>query len=178
MKHNVEVPAPDDLIAIGRITRSVGIKGEVRVTLLTDDADRFTNLRRVWGGNSPASVQLLNLRRSRSGRADVVLLFEEIDSRTAADAWRGKYLFVPSSDALKPKRGSYRIDDIVGLQVVSVEGETLGVVKEVMQLPANDVWVVLHDGKEILLPAIKQVVQRVDLEAGRVVINPMEGLFE
>jgi len=166
------------MIAVGRITRGVGLKGELNVALLTDSSERFEKLKTVWIGTEESLAGKHAVAAVRMTNSAVVLKIKDIDSRTAADAFRGQIVFVASRDAVAPKKGSYFIHDIVGMSVETEAGERVGTLQEVMQLPANDVWVVVDGGKEFLIPAIKDVIRSVDVQRRRVVIRPLEGLLE
>ena len=166
------------MIAVGRITRGVGLKGELNVSLLTDSSERFDQLKTVWIGTDESLAgkhAVVDVRKTNSA---VVLKLKDVDSRTAADGFRGQMVFVASKDAVAPKKGSYFIHDIIGMEVETETGEQIGIVQDVMQLPANDVWVVVKGDKEYLIPAIKDVIRSVDVQRRRVVIRPLEGLLE
>jgi len=166
------------MIAVGRITRSVGLKGELSVALLTESAERFGKLKTIWVGADEAGSRKHSVTGMRpSGRA-VVLKLKDVVSRTDADALRGQTVFASERDAVKPKQGSYFIHDIIGMNVESEAGELIGTVRDVMELPANDVWVVQQGKKEYLIPAIKDVIRSVDLQRRIVTIRPLEGLLE
>lgn len=166
------------MIAVGRISKSVGLKGELSVVMLTDTAERFGKLKSVWIGTDEARAVKHAVLSVRATHSAVVLKLKGIESRTSADERRGQLLFVPPKDAVVPRKGSYFIHDIVGMSVVTESGEEVGTVQEVMQLPAHDVWVVAAGEKEILIPAIKEVIRSVDVERRTVVIRPLEGLLE
>jgi 16S rRNA processing protein RimM len=166
------------MIAVGRITRGVGLKGELNVSVLTDTLQRFEKLKTVWVGADESQVVKHAVTALRLTSSAVVLKLKGIDSRTAADELRGLLLFVAEKDAVVPEKGSYFIHDIVGMSVETESGEAIGTVREVMELPANDVWVVEGEGKEFLIPAIKDVIRLVDVQRRRVVILPLEGLLE
>ena len=166
------------MIAVGRVTRGVGLKGELNVSLLTDSSERFEKLKTVWiGTDESLAVKHAVLAVRMTSRA-VVLKLNDVDSRTAADALRGQTVFAASRDAVAPKKGSYFIHDIIGMNVETEAGDKLGIVQDVMQLPANDVWVVVQGDKEYLIPAIKDVIRSVDVQRRQVVIRPLEGLLE
>jgi 16S rRNA processing protein RimM len=148
------------------------------VALLTDVPKRFEKLKSVWVGTDEAQAVKHSVLSVRVGRSSVVLKLKDIDSRSAADERRGRLVFVAEKDAIVPRKGSYFIHDVVGMKVLTEEGEEVGTVQEVMQLPANDVWVVVEEGKEVLIPAIKEVIKSVDLERRTVMIRPLEGLLE
>jgi 16S rRNA processing protein RimM len=166
------------MIAVGRITKSVGIKGEIRVSMLTDSPKRFAKLKAVWCGPDETTAVRFSILSMRIEPSAVVLRLKEIDSRSLADEHRGEYLFIENKDIVAPARGSYFIHDIIGMNVVTEAGEEVGSVRDVMELPANDVWVVAAGTKELLIPAIKEVIRRVDLKSRTVVIRPLEGMLE
>jgi 16S rRNA processing protein RimM len=166
------------MIAVGRITKSVGIKGEVRVSMLTDSPERFAKLKAVWCGADETTAVRCSILSMRIEQSAVVLRLKEIDSRSLADEHRGKFLFIESKDVVTPAKGSYFIHDIIGMKVVTEAGEDVGSVRDVMELPANDVWVVAVGTKEFLIPAIKEVIRQVDLKSRTVVIRPLEGMLE
>jgi len=166
------------MIAVGRITKSVGLKGELNVSMLTDTPERFEKLTSVWIGTDEAVARKHTVLAVRHNRSTVVLKLKGIDTRTAADEERGKLLFVSAKEVVVPKKGSYFIHDIIGMTVEKESGEVIGTVQEVMQLPANDVWVVTQGETEYLIPAIKDVIRVVDVQRRVVVIHPLEGLLE
>jgi 16S rRNA processing protein RimM len=166
------------MIAVGRITKSVGIKGEFRVAMLTDSPERFAKLKAVWCGADEKAAVRYPILSMRIEPSSVVLKLKGIDSRTLADKHRGEYLFVETKDVVAPAKGSYFIHDIIGMKVVTEAGEVVGSVRDVLELPANDVWVVASGTKEFLIPAIKEVIRQVDLNGRTVVIRPLEGMLE
>jgi 16S rRNA processing protein RimM len=166
------------MIAVGRITRGVGLKGELNVAALTDTLQRFEKLKTVWVGTGESQAAKHAVTAVRVTSSAVVVKLKGIDSRTAADALRGQLVFIAAKDVVAPKKGSYFIHDIVGMTVETESGEAIGTVQEVMQLPANDVWIVGGVGGEILIPAIKDVIRSVDVQRRRVIIRPLEGLLE
>ena len=166
------------MIAVGRISKSIGLKGELSVVMLTDTPERFGKLKSVWLGMDEARAVKHAVLSVRMTHSAVVVRLKDIESRTAADERRGQFLFVPPKEAIVPKKGSYFIHEIVGMNVVTESGEEVGTVQEVMQLPAHDVWVVAAGEKEILIPATKEVIRSVDVERRAVVIRPLEGLLE
>lgn len=166
------------MIAIGQIARSNGIRGEVRVNLLTDDPERLQQLTHVWIGCDEATTQRFNIERVRFHRGQAVVKFGSIDNRSAADGLKEQFVFIEEKYAVALAQGSYFIHDIVGMEVSTEAGVKVGRVDEVWQMPANDVWVVRADGKEILLPAINDVIRSVDVSRRMIVIRPMEGLLE
>lgn len=166
------------MIAVGKISKSIGLKGEVRVALLTDSPDRFRSLKAVWIGGEAATATRYKIQSVRVSPAAVVMQVEKVETRTDADSLRGQFVFVADKDEAKPKRGSYFIHEIVGMNVVNEAGESIGTVKEVMQMPAHDVWVITSGSKEFLIPAVKEIIRSVDVGRRTVVIRPMEGMLD
>ena len=173
-----DAPRSSGMIAIGRVARSVGIRGEMNILPLTDDPERFTELKKVWIGPDEATLEQCTISSVRLARSGVIIKLKEIETRAAAESKRGSFIFIAEQDTGKLPAGRYFIHDIVGMEVSTSGGEVVGVIKEVLQLPANDVWVVVQGKREILIPAIKNVVASVDVKRRAVVIHPMEGLLE
>ena len=156
----------------------MGLKGEFRVAMLTDSPERFAKLKTVWCGADETTAVRFSILSMRIEPSAVVLKLQDVDSRSLADEHRGEYLFVEVKDTVAPAKGSYFIHDIIGMKVLTEAGEEVGIVWDVMELPANDVWVVTSGTKEFLIPAIKEVIRLVDLKRRTVVIRPLEGMLE
>ncbi|MCI0707782.1 MAG: ribosome maturation factor RimM [Ignavibacteriae bacterium] len=166
------------MIAIGQIAKSNGVRGAVNIRSLTDDVQRFLKLKAVWIGKEESETQRYEVESVRVQKTQAVMKLRSIDDREAADGLREQIVFVQESEAVQPSKGSYFFHDIIGMQVVTEEGEALGEVKDVWQMPANDIWVVSSNGKEILIPAIKVFIKSVDMERRTVVVHAIEGLLE
>lgn len=163
----------DDL-AVGRVTRPHGIRGEVAVEPLTEVPGRYDSgaVLRLEDGRT------LTVASSRPHRDRLLVRFQEVGDRSAAEALRGQVLLVPISDSPPmDEEGRFWIHEVVGLDVVTEEGRSLGRIREVLRNPANDLWVAGHAGTEVLVPAVHDVVVAVDREAGRVVVRELPGLF-
>jgi 16S rRNA processing protein RimM len=161
-------------LAVGRIVRPWGVRGELKVEILTEDPARFERLETVYVGLQFVPYRL---ERSRLHHRAVLLKLVGCDDRNAAEALRGSLVQVAIEDALPLEEGEYWIYQILGLEVYTLEGELLGVVKEVLETGANDVFAVRgRRGREILVPALKDVVLDIDLVAGRLLVELPEGL--
>ena len=167
-----------DLIAIGRISKPIGTRGELKVSPLTHDNRRFMNLSTVWLGHDAADVELKKILKVRIDGKQVVLNFHGIGTVEEADKLKDLYLFVPKEEVVKLQYGSYFVDDVIGCEVVTEEQVHVGVVKDLLSLPSNDVWVVQKDAKEILIPAVKAIIRKVDIENKRITIHALDGLFD
>ena len=160
-----------ELLAVGRISSAHGVRGEVSVHKLSEVEERF---------DAGSILQLEDGRRltvesTRPHQRSLLVKFEQIVDRTAAEALRGQVLLVPSDASPRPPDGSFWIHQVVGLEVVTEEGRSLGKIVEVQANPANDLWVT-ESGT--LLPAIRDLVAEVDLAAGKVTVRDMPGLME
>lgn len=157
---------------MGRIRGAHGVKGAVRVDPLTDFPQRFARLRQVClelpSGERRAAV----VENARIGSACILLKLHGCDDRSTAQALRGAFLLIPRTEAVALPEGHYFVDDIIGLEVVSVGGERLGRVREVLRTGANDVYAT----ERVMIPATRQVVRRIDLEAGVMVVDLPEQL--
>ncbi|HWJ04120.1 MAG TPA: ribosome maturation factor RimM [Verrucomicrobiae bacterium] len=167
-----------DRIIVGKILATQGIKGEVRVYPYTDNPERLCKLATVYLTREGAvrPVRVIGARRQKN---IVVVRFQEITTVNEAESLRDWNIEIDKKDLRPLPEGKYYIFQLIGLKVRTCENEVLGVISEVMQTGANDVYVVKSEsGKETLIPALKRVVMNVDLEAKEMVINPMPGLLD
>jgi 16S rRNA processing protein RimM len=162
----------ESFLAVGRITRAHGIHGEVAVMNLTEVRSRY----------DPGSVlrledgRMLTVERSRPHGHRLLVKFEEVPDRTQAETLRGEVLLVPEHTVPRAPDGAYWVHQVVGLEVVTEAGRSLGRVAEVLHNPANDIWVTRSAETEVLVPALRDLVLDVDLAAGRIVVREVEGL--
>jgi 16S rRNA processing protein RimM len=162
-------------VAIGRIVQPHGVRGEVSVEVLTDFPERFDTIEVVYLG-SASEAEARQVKTSRWHRDRVLLSFEGCEDRTAAEELRGLLVQIPAEEVMPLPEGEYYAHDLIGLEVLTVEGEALGRVNDILFTGANEVYVVVGPRGQILLPAITDVVERVDLSAGQIVVRLMDGL--
>jgi len=162
-------------VAIGRIIRPHGVRGEVAIEVLTDFPERFDTVEVVYLGNE-LEAEAWRVKATRWHKDHVLLALHGCPDRTAADKLRGLLVQVPIEEAMPLSEGEYYVHELVGLDVVTVEGEDLGRISDVLFTHANDVYVVVGPRGQILLPAIAEVVERIDLTAGQMVVRLMDGL--
>lgn len=168
----------EDFFQVGIVTSTHGVQGEVKVYPTTDDAARFKRLKEVIldTGKERLTMEIEGVKLLKQF---VVLKFKGIDDINAAERYRKSSLYVKRADAVRLKKDEYFIADLMGLNVLDEEEKKIGVLKEVMETGANDVYVIsLDDGRELLLPAIRQCVLAVDVEAGFIKIHILEGLLD
>lgn len=167
----------EDILQVGIITSTHGLKGEVKVFPTTDDPDRFKRLKEVLL-DTGREKQPLEIEGVKFFKQFVILKFKGIDDISAVEKYRQKGLYVTRENAVRLGRNEYFIADLIGLSVIDEEDAPVGVLKDVLETGANDVYVIeMTDGRELLLPAIKQCVLDVDMEAGRMKVHILEGLL-
>ena len=170
----------ENYLRVGVITSPHGVHGEVKVFPTTDDPSRFLELETVLldlgGGNERKE---LTIRQVRFFKNLVILGFEGITSRDQVEGWRQKELWITRDQAVELSEDENFIADLIGLSVLTDEGCALGTVTDVIQTGANDVYCVSgEDGKEILLPAIKDCILKVDLEKQEMLVHVLPGLLD
>jgi len=158
-------------VAVGLVGAPWGVRGDVKVQPLTDFPERFQPGAALW-----VRGDRRELRRSRWSRGLVYLCLVGVESRDAAEELRGALLEVPEADLMPLPEGQYYRFQVIGLEVRTREGTVLGRVAEILSTPSNDVYVVRGGPRELLLPAIEDVVKAVDLEAGQLVVEPLPEL--
>ena len=160
-------------VVVGRITKAHGLRGEVAVQVFSDNPDRFAEGARVYleGGRE------MRVLASRWTGSRLLVAFEGVVDRDAADRLRGRSLVVPRSMLPELPDGEYWPHQLIGCEVVTEAGRSLGRVSDVIENPANDLWAAVdEDGVEILIPAIREVVVDVNLASGRIRVRELPGL--
>ena len=142
---------------VGVITSTHGVRGEVKVFPTTDDASRFKKLKQVILDTGKEDVEL-EITSVKFFKNMVILKFKDIDDMDTANKYRQKSLYVTRENAVKLAKNEYFIADLIGLKVTSDEGEDLGVLEDVLQTGANDVYVIKMKKGTMYLPALKHVV--------------------
>ena len=166
----------EDLLQVGVITSTHGVRGEVKVFPTTDDVARFKKLKNVLLDTGKEKLEL-EINGVKFFKNMVILKFKEFDNINDVEKYRQKALYVTRENAVKLKKDEYFIADLIGLEVQTDEEEMLGRISDVIQTGANDVYVVsVEDGEEILLPAIKECVKKVDIEEGCMLVHLLPGL--
>lgn len=163
-------------MAVGRITRPHGVRGEVRVELMTDTPERFDWLDAVYVGE--ANPRLVAVDSVRFHQGIVLLRLVGYPTRTEAEQLRGELLQIPEAEAVPLEEGEYYLFQLEGLEVLTVGGTLIGRLTEVMETGANNVFVVEGPSGQHLLPDIPDVIKEIDIEGGRIVIQPLPGLID
>ena len=150
---------------VGQVLTAHGTDGAVKVLPLTDFSDRFDR-----GAQLLLEGAAREIEWSRTLGGHVLLKLRGIDNRTIAELFRGRYLEIPEADVRPLAEGRFYHHQVVGLAVLTSSGRQLGTIAEVLERPANDVWVSREGVVEHLIPATKDAVVEVDIAAGRVVV--------
>jgi 16S rRNA processing protein RimM len=161
-------------VAVGRITRAHGVRGEVSVLVLSEVEDRFEPGSRLQLEDG----RVLAVRSNRPTRGRLLVTFDGLPDRTAVEPLAGSYLFVERADVPEPPPDSFWPHDLEGCEVVTEAGRSLGTITEIVHGEANDIWVARDDGRETLVPALKDVIVSVDVAGRRVVIREVPGLTD
>ena len=167
----------EKLLKVGAITSTHGIKGEVKVFPLTDDARRFRKCRELIL-DTGKEKKVLEVEGVKFFKQFVILKFRGYDSINEIECYRGKELYVTRENAVPLGRDEYFVADLLGMQVLDESDKEVGTLEDVIETGANDVYsVVTREGKEILLPAIKDCILDVDVQAGRMYVRILPGLL-
>ncbi|NLG97926.1 MAG: 16S rRNA processing protein RimM [Chloroflexi bacterium] len=165
-------PGEPDFIAVGRLRRPHGVGGEVLMDILTQFPERLHPGKVVYLSDTREPLQIQSVRRRHK---ELLLRFAGIATPEEAGRLRNKIIYVKTSELPDLPEGEYYHHQLMGLKVVDETGQMLGTLESILETKANDVYVVIGvDGKELLLPAVEEVVQDVDLEKGEIRVRPQE----
>ena len=168
----------EQTLRVGVISSTHGVRGEVKVFPTTDDANRFKKLKTVILDTGREKMTL-NVESVKFFKNMVILKFKEFNNINEIEKYKGKDLLVTREQAVKLAPNENFIVDLIGLKVVTDQGEEFGTLKDVLQTGANDVYIIDgKDGKEYLFPAIPQCILDVNLEEGVVTVHIMDGLLD
>lgn len=169
----------ENTLRVGVISSTHGVRGEVKVYPTTDDANRFKKLKTVILDKGRGEQMTLTIESVKFFKNMVILKFKEFNDINEIEKYKGRDLLIRREQAVKLGKDENFIVDLIGLKVVTDEGQDFGVMKDVLQTGANDVYVIEgKDGKEYLFPAIKQCILDVDLEAQVMMVHILDGLLE
>jgi 16S rRNA processing protein RimM len=169
----------EKLIVIGEIGRPHGVRGELRVTPMTDDPSRFARLKEcvLWDA-ARDQREARRITTTRSAGDSLLVAFAGCESPEAARTLVGRLIAVPERDVLPPREGTFYPWQIEGATVVTEDGREVGRMTGIDQGPGQDRWIVNDGTREHLIPAVAEIVVEVDVAAGRVVIRPPDGLLD
>ena len=164
-------------LQVGVITATHGLKGEVKVFPTTDDPNRFRRLKEVIL-DTGKEERVLKIEGVEFFKQMVILKFQGLDDINDVERLRRGILYVTRENAVRLKRNEYFIADLIGMRVENEDGSELGVLQDVISTGANDVYDVrLADGRQLLIPAIRECILEVNVEEGWMRVHLLDGLL-
>lgn len=163
-------------LEIGQIVNTFGIKGMVKVKPFTDNIERFSNLEKIYIKNKSGQTEY-KIQEIKYHKNMVLIKFEGIENPEQADLLRNSYLIVDRETEEPLEPGRYYIVDMIGLDVFTDNNEYLGKLEDIYNTGSNDIYVVKNElGKQVLLPAIEDVIKSIDMESKKVIVHLIPGL--
>ncbi len=165
-----------EFIVVAKLRRPHGLKGEALVTVLTDFPDRIAQGTSFFLGEDHFPISVTN---SRSHNEGLLLSFKEFPDRKSLEGRQNQFIYAPIQDIPQLKKGEYYHHQLIGLHVVDIKGRSHGELVDILVTGANDVYVVRPDeGRDLLLPAINDVIIEIDLDTNKMVIKLIPGLLD
>jgi 16S rRNA processing protein RimM len=162
-----------DKIRIGKVVNTVGLRGEIKVYNYAESPERYQNLSQIYVGE-----ELFDIEKVRLQKNTVILKIQGVDSLEQGEKLRGQDVYFSAELLEELPSGSYYIRDLIGISVYDRQGNLLGKLKDVIKGAAQDLYEIDTGGKMVLLPGVSEFVLQVDLESGRIVVDPPKGLME
>ena len=167
----------EDMLQVGVITQTHGVRGEVKVFPTTDDVNRFKKLKQVILDTGKETMPL-EIQSVKFFKQFVILKFKGIDNINDIEKYKRCSLYVTREHAVALEEDEYFIADMIGMEVCTEDGNIFGTLKDVIETGANDVYVIENaEHGEVLVPAIKECIRCVDIEKGQMMIHLMDGLI-
>ena len=167
----------EDMLQVGVITQTHGVRGEVKVFPTTDDVNRFKKLKQVSLDTGKETMSL-EIQSVKFFKQFVILKFKGIDNINDIEKYKRCSLYVTREHAVPLEEDEYFIADMIGMEVCTEDGNIFGTLKDVIETGANDVYVIESaEHGEVLVPAIKECIRSVDIEKGQMMIHLMDGLI-
>jgi len=165
-------------IAIARIARTRGNRGEVLADLHTENPDRFDDLSEVWLEYDNGRHFIKKIEDAWDHKGRKVLKFEGVDTISDAETVVGCWVTIPADQAMELPEGTYFNHDLIGCSVIGIDGSLIGTVRDVLDIADNSQLVVRGGGREFLIPAVKNICIEVSIPDKRIIIDPPEGLLD
>lgn len=167
----------EDLLKVGVITTTHGVRGEVKVFPTTDEAERFLELDYVLL-DTGRELRKLEIQNVKFFKNLAILKFKGIDNINEIEMYKGRDLWIPREEGQELEEGEYYVADLIGMNVLLEDGNVFGTLKDVMETGANDVYVIdTKDRGEVLLPAIRECILDVNVEENTMTVHLMKGLL-
>ncbi|MCT4544201.1 MAG: ribosome maturation factor RimM [Vallitalea sp.] len=167
-----------DYFNIGKIVNTHGIRGEVKVIPLTDEPSRFELLEYVYIDTNK-KIDKYTIKNIKYFKNMIIIKFEEIEDMNHAEALKQSIIKIPRELALPLQEDEYYIQDLIGIKVSTEDGKYLGILEDVIITGSNDVYLVKDDNnKEVLIPALKECIKKVDMKNKIMIVSLLEGLID
>jgi len=161
-------------LAIGKLRRAHGIRGEILMEVITDFPERITPGKDVYIGSDYENHKIIGCRNHAKG---LLIAFENVTNRSEAEKLQNRMVYISSTDVTDLPEDTYYHHQLIGLKIIDEENNDIGTLKEILETGANDVYVILStEGKELLLPAIKSVIKNISPEKGNITVDLPEWL--
>ncbi len=169
---------PSDRILIGKIVKVRGLRGDLKILPFTWRPERFHDLEKVWLISKTGESKFLSLKRVRVEGSMVFVRLDEAPKRELAEEFVGWEIYIDEDQRDSLPENHYYLDDLVGCEIICSENGNVGKIKEIIDLPANDVWVVIGKYGEVLIPAIHEIIEKVDTQNKTVNVTLFDGLID
>ena len=167
----------ESLLLIGRVLGPHGVGGLLKIESYARSEKTLVTAGKVYLRRSPGGISEYKLLSALPHKKGSLIRLEGLTSRDQAEAYRGAEIFI-RKDAVRRDKDEYFWHELIGLRVYLATGRYLGTVEEVLPTAGNDIYVVREGKEEYLIPAVHEVVQRIDLEGGHMILSEMEGLLD
>lgn len=166
-----------DYIKIGRIINTHGIKGELKIYPLTDNINRFDDLKTVYLGDNKIKAEVESVKYHKEM---VIIKLKEFNNINEVLKFKDDFIYIDQEDRVELPEDHYFIFDIIGCTVFDRESNKIGIVTDVIQSASNDVYVIKDEekNKEYLIPAVKEFIINIDIDKKEIVLDPIEGMIE
>lgn len=166
----------ENLLEIGKIVNTHGLRGDVKIVVWMDYPEDFESIETAYV-KIKNEYKKLTVQRIKYQKNNLIVKFEEVNDINEAELFKNSVLYADRDDLGELPEGTHYIVDLIGLDIVDEDGNFIGKLEDVFNTGANDIYDVKRDGKKnLLLPVIDDVVKKIDIEGGRIVVNIMEGL--
>lgn len=173
----------ESLLLVGRIWRAHGVRGEIKIIPDTDDPERFEDLTVIYAGSTattavPHDVDSVRFQPTKRG-VIIIAKLRGVDSREAAESMRKASVFAREEDLPPLEEGEFFLHDLIGLLVTTHDDDAVGRVDDVIEGPAQSILVVAREGRgSVMIPAVDEFIEEIDLDERRIMIRPIEGLLD
>ncbi len=169
---------PENLLLIGKVVKPHGIRGWIKIKAYSESAATFSEVESIFVHTTDGELKEWELVSVKPYKGDFLLMeLKGVDDRNKAEELRNADIYI-KKDLLQKEEGEFFWYELIGLKVYLVSGRYLGKIEQILPTGSNDVYIVKEKDKEYLIPAIEDVVKDVDIEGGKMIIEPLEGLLE